>query len=135
MHKVGIVDEQHERGRVGRRLSAVIYPKPSAFIGRRLGNGYSLGYYVVQRACGYARAVLAVCFVCNLHNLVHTLPRKCGYEYHRHIIHECKVNGQFFLKFVHGVGILLDKVPFVYHKDTRFALFMNVASDAHILLA
>ena len=64
MHKVGIVDEQHERGRVGRRLSAVIYPKPSAFIGRRLGNGYSRGYYVVQRACGYAHTVLVIVIFC-----------------------------------------------------------------------
>ena len=135
MHEIGFIDEDNEGRRTGADLGGIVDAEPPAVVHGGIVHSNSLVHNVVELTGRNADAVLLISKACHLHDLLHALTRFCGNEQHRDIAHESEVRKHFLFEFFDRVGILFNRISFIDDQYACLALLMDIAGNAHILLA
>ena len=134
MEQPRIVAEDDEMRRLHADLRHIIDLEPAALVRRRLYARRGILKDVVEHAGGDTHGILVRHGIDRVIQLVHALAREGGDIQDGRVLHIAQVPANILRHLVHGVRVLLHRVPLVDHDDARLARLVGKSGDLRILL-
>ena len=121
-------------GRFDAHLGHIVDLQPAALVRGRLHTGLSVRQNAVEHTGGDTHGGLVIDIVDQLKQPAHPLSCQGGDKHNGSIGHETEIPADILPHAVHGLVVLLHRVPLVHHDDAGLSRLMGQTRHLGVLL-